>query len=109
MKSRPGQGLTEISKKIRHKQNDHASRRTQRYPHTRREQHRPSPNPTPAPIKTAPPQPIPPSPTPTPPPIKTAPPKLMPPRPSGRSRPPLARLRQPDQRNNHNENHPRQP
>jgi hypothetical protein len=24
MKSRPGQGLTEISKKIRHKQNDHA-------------------------------------------------------------------------------------
>jgi hypothetical protein len=28
MKSRPGQGLTEISKKIRLKQNDHASRRT---------------------------------------------------------------------------------
>jgi hypothetical protein len=46
MKSRPGQGLTVISKKIRHKQNDHASRRTQRSPHTRREQHRPSPNPT---------------------------------------------------------------
>ncbi len=39
MKSRPGQGLTVISKKIRHKQNDHASRRTQRYPHTRRAQH----------------------------------------------------------------------
>src|ERR1700734_274296 len=39
MKSRPGQGLTEISKKIRLKQNDHASRRTQRSPHTRREQH----------------------------------------------------------------------
>src|ERR1700722_14883943 len=39
MKSRPGQGLTEISKKIRHKQNDHASRRTQRSPHTPREQH----------------------------------------------------------------------
>ena len=39
MKSRPGQGLTEISKKIRHKQNDRASRRTQCYPHTRREQH----------------------------------------------------------------------
>src|ERR1700677_4135294 len=46
MKSRPGQGLTEISKKIRLKQNDHASRRTQRSPHTRREQHRPSPSPT---------------------------------------------------------------
>jgi hypothetical protein len=29
MKSRPGQGLTVISKKIRLKQNDHASRRTQ--------------------------------------------------------------------------------
>src|ERR1700727_1114055 len=40
MKSRPGQGLTVISKKIRLKQNDHASRRTQRSPHTRREQHR---------------------------------------------------------------------
>jgi hypothetical protein len=39
MKSRPGQGLTVISKKIRLKQNDHASRRTQYYPHTRREQH----------------------------------------------------------------------
>jgi hypothetical protein len=39
MKSRPGQGLTVISKKIRLKQNDHASRRTQRSPHTRREQH----------------------------------------------------------------------
>src|ERR1700722_10165537 len=46
MKSRPGQGLTEISKKIRLKQNDHASRRTQRSPHTLREQHRPSPSPT---------------------------------------------------------------
>src|SRR5580704_3310133 len=43
MKSRPGQGLTEISKKIRLKQNDHASRRTQRSPHTRREQHQPKP------------------------------------------------------------------
>src|ERR1700733_6977227 len=42
MKSRPGQGLTEISKKIRLMQNDHASRRTQRSPHTRREQHRPN-------------------------------------------------------------------
>src|ERR1700734_1389196 len=39
MKSRPGQGLTVIGKKIRLKQNDHASRRTQRSPHTRREQH----------------------------------------------------------------------
>src|ERR1700722_11480986 len=39
MKSRPGQGLTVISKKIRLKQNDHASRRTQRSPHTRRAQH----------------------------------------------------------------------
>jgi hypothetical protein len=29
MKFRPEQGLIEISKKIRHKQNDHASRRTQ--------------------------------------------------------------------------------
>jgi hypothetical protein len=46
MKSRPGQGLTVISKKIRLKQNDHASRRTQRSPHTRREQHRPRPSPT---------------------------------------------------------------
>src|ERR1700722_20513767 len=63
MKSRPGQGLTVISKKIRLKQNDHASRRTQRYPHTRREQHRPSPSPTlagsstPAPLTSAPPLP----------------------------------------------------
>src|SRR5271168_124908 len=47
MKSRPGQGLTVISKKIRHKQNDHASRRTQRSPHTRREQHPPPPPPPP--------------------------------------------------------------
>ena len=38
-KFRPEQGLIEISKKIRHKQNDHASRRTQCYPHTRRAQH----------------------------------------------------------------------
>src|ERR1700679_2776950 len=46
MKSRPGQGLTVISKKIRPKQNDHASRRTQRSPHTRREQHPVHPSPT---------------------------------------------------------------
>src|SRR5580698_399639 len=46
MKSRPGQGLTVKAKKIRLQQNDHVSRRTQRSPHTRREQHRPSPNPT---------------------------------------------------------------
>src|ERR1700722_13476373 len=49
MKSRPGQGLTVISKKILPMQNDHASRRTQRSPHTRREQHRLNPkrkNPT---------------------------------------------------------------
>jgi cyclopropane-fatty-acyl-phospholipid synthase len=39
MKSRPGQGLIEISKKIRHMQNDHASRRTPPWPDTRREQH----------------------------------------------------------------------
>jgi hypothetical protein len=39
MKFRPEQGLTVIGKKIRLKQNDHASRRTQRSPHTRREQH----------------------------------------------------------------------
>src|SRR5580658_4801512 len=63
MKSRPGQGLTGISKKIRLKQNDHTSRRTQRSPHTRRAQHplnasptlaarstlRPHPPPRPAP------------------------------------------------------------
>src|SRR5580692_7161579 len=53
MKSRPGQGLTVISKKIRLKQNDHASRRTQRSPHTRRDQNRPSPSPTLAAIRTA--------------------------------------------------------
>src|ERR1700735_1663017 len=45
MKSRPGQGLTEISKKIRLKQNDHASRRTQRSPHTRRRPKPPEPPP----------------------------------------------------------------
>jgi hypothetical protein len=39
MKSRPGQGLTVIGKRIRLKQNDHASRRTQCSPHTRRAQH----------------------------------------------------------------------
>ena len=39
MKSRPGQGLTVKAKKIQLKQNDHASRRTQRSPHTRRAQH----------------------------------------------------------------------
>jgi glucosamine kinase len=37
MKSRPGQGLTVISKKIRPMQNDHARRRTPPLPHTRRE------------------------------------------------------------------------
>src|ERR1700684_4361214 len=46
MKFRPEQGLTVISKKILLKQNDHASRRTQRSPHTRRNQHRPKPPPT---------------------------------------------------------------
>src|ERR1700735_5533131 len=46
MKSRPGQGLTVISKKIRLKQNDQARRRTQCSPHTRRDQH--SKNPPPA-------------------------------------------------------------
>src|SRR5580704_6243686 len=53
MKSRPGQGLIVISKKIRLKQNDHASRRTQRSPHTRRQQHRPKPPPTLAASTTA--------------------------------------------------------
>src|ERR1700732_2927758 len=55
MKSSPGQGPTVISKKIRPKQNDHARRRTQRSPHTRREQHRPSPDPTLAASSTPPP------------------------------------------------------
>src|ERR1700733_3916248 len=59
MKSRPGQGLTVISKKIRPKQNDHASRRTQRSPHTRREQHPPTPTPTSPPPRPAPPPPQP--------------------------------------------------
>jgi hypothetical protein len=45
MKSRPGQGLTEISKKIRLRQNDHASRRTQRSRHTRRRPKPPKPLP----------------------------------------------------------------
>jgi hypothetical protein len=43
MKSRPGQGLTVKAKKIRLKQNDHASRRTQRSPHTRRKPKPPYP------------------------------------------------------------------
>src|SRR5580700_4127507 len=71
MKSRPGQGPTEISKKIRHKQNDHASRRTQRSPHTRREQHRPRPSPHSP--RAAPPPPSPPAKPPQP--AKTPPPK----------------------------------
>ena len=53
MKSRPGQGLIVKAMKIRLKQNDHASSRTQRSPHTRREQHRPSPSPTLAASSTA--------------------------------------------------------